>query len=126
MRDDANGQVQFAGIVSGIELPLDKLANRDPRVGETLVTLQTQGIQQVLLGYGILVTSSPKAGTVNIDDLSVALKELAAVNIFGRVRGIDIEERRKLPEQAWTGPLMQSGIEDLKIEVKNGVLRDST
>ena len=98
MRADANGQVQFAVIVSGIELPLDKLANSDPRVGGTLVTLQTQGIQQVLLGYKIDVTANPKAGTVNIEDLSVALKQLAAVNIFGKVSGIDIEELRKLPE----------------------------
>jgi len=98
VRADANGQVQFAGIVSGIELPLDKLENRDPSVGAPLVTLQTKGIQQVLLGYKIDVTANPKAGTVNIEDLSVALKQLAAVNIFGKVSGIDIEELRKLPE----------------------------
>ena len=123
MRADANGQVQFATIVSGIDLPMDKLALRDPRAGAALAMLQAQGIEQLSLGYGIDVTASPKAGTVNIDDLSVTLKELAAVNISGKVSGIDIEELRKLPEQEWTGPLMQSGIGGLTIEAKDEGLR---
>jgi hypothetical protein len=123
MRADASGQVQFATIVSGIDLPMDKLAQSDPRAGAVLAMLQAQGIKQLSLGYGIDVTASPKAGTVNIDDLSVALKELAAVNISGKISGIDVEDLRKLPEQEWAGPLMQSGIGGLTIEAKDEGLR---
>lgn len=123
MRADTGGEVQFATIVSGIDLPMEKLALRDPRAGAALAMLQAQGIEQLSLGYRIDVTASPKAGTVNIDDLSVALKELAAVNISGKVSGIDIEELRKLPEQEWTGPLMQAGIGGLAIEAKDERLR---
>lgn len=123
MRADAYGQVQFASTVSGMALPLDKLAENDLRASEAFAILHAQGIKQVSISYGIDVTASPKAGTVDVDTLSVALENLGAVSISGKVSGIDIEELRNLPEHEWSGPFMQSGVGGLRIQIKDEGLR---
>ena len=123
MRADAGGQIQFAMTVSGLTVPSDKLAETLPAARARLDMLKALGIEQVVVGYGIDITGNPAAGTINIDNLSVAMEQLGAISLSGKINGIDIEALRQLPQPAWSGPLMQSGIGDVAIEVNDESLR---
>jgi hypothetical protein len=124
MLADENGAVQFATSLAGITLPLEQIAQKDPRAGMALGMLKSQGIEQINLGYGIDLTASPKAGTVDITDISVALEKLGALSIKGDISGIDVEKMRTLPEQEWSVPLMEAGVGGVTIVVKDEGLLD--
>lgn len=123
LRADVEGDVQFAMTVAGVTMPSDDLAELHPDAKAMIDILEAQGIEQIVVGYGVDITGNPTAGTINIDDLSVAMEKLGAINLSGKINGVDIEALRQLPQQAWSGPLLQSGISDVTIEVNDENLR---
>lgn len=123
MKSSPDGTVSWASDIAGMTLPLDQIAKRDPKAAMALGMLKAHGIEDLKIGYGIDISASPAAGTVQIGGVNVALAKLGNVSLAGNISGVDVEALRHMPERERPGALMASEVGDVVLQISDEGIR---
>lgn len=118
MKADAKGDITLAFGFDGVTADLSALQDApDPQAQMGFAILQSQGVEQLDMGFSVALQFSPADGELRVNGVEVAEQHLASVGVNGVIGGIDVEKMRQLPPEARSSVLMSAALSRLEVSL---------
>jgi len=118
-----NGNIILAFSVEGMSMNIDAIP-ADPNAQMALTVLKSQGIETLKINMNFSVEFSPTDGELTVNQTALSVDQLAALEITGKVGGLDVEKIRNMPPEARSTAVMSMSVETLKVSLNDRGGRD--